>query len=191
MRQASLLRDTKVWTTRTRTDQCPTPPPRIPILAFLDPTGLSATPYIYLIPVGVDSMRSPPLGDQSEVRTWAVNDVTIPLPFNIGGSDFSTKALYQSSDSLSEPLFNANTRPFRPVSSSALFSWDIYSAQEAWGRPRHQRTLRSAARSGTPAGRSSSRAGRRRQPREEGLDRFLQTVKDVRIHLVTYSYSGN
>ena len=26
---------------------------------------------------------------------------------------------------------------------------------------------------------------------KEGLDRFLQTVKDIKIHWVTYSYSGN
>ena len=25
----------------------------------------------------------------------------------------------------------------------------------------------------------------------EGLDRFIQTVKDVKLHFVTYSYSGN
>ena len=29
----------------------------------LNPNGLSATPYVYLIPCGADSMRSPPLGD--------------------------------------------------------------------------------------------------------------------------------
>ena len=25
----------------------------------------------------------------------------------------------------------------------------------------------------------------------QGLDRFIQTVKDINIHFVTYSYSGN
>ena len=43
--------------------------------ALLQPNGLSATPYVYLVPVGVDSMRSPPLGDASGCalewfRTW-------------------------------------------------------------------------------------------------------------------------
>ena len=166
--------------------------PSDPDLAFLDPTGLSATPYIYLIPVGVDSMRSPPLGDQSEVRTWAVNDVTIPLPFNIGGSDFSTKALYQSSDSLSEPLFNVRKhQAFRPVSSSSVFSWDIYNSNGSLGQSQFT--------NGRLIGRSvwNSRwkiviPGRTLLANpEEGLDRFLQTVKDVQIHFVTYSYSGN
>ena len=35
-------------------------------------------------------MRSPALGDVNDVRTWSVNDVAIPLPFNIGGSEFSS-----------------------------------------------------------------------------------------------------
>jgi hypothetical protein len=26
---------------------------------------------------------------------------------------------------------------------------------------------------------------------QEGLDRFRQTVKDIKLHFVTYSYSGN
>ncbi|MDA7624800.1 hypothetical protein N8697_01380 [bacterium] len=55
---------------------------------FLDPNGLSATPYVYLVPVGVDSMRSPPLGDASGVRSWVVQDVAVPMPFNIGGLRF-------------------------------------------------------------------------------------------------------
>src|SRR5256885_11189040 len=54
-----------------------------PTVTFLDPMALSATPYIYLIPVGLDSMRTPPLGDKSAIRTWTVDDVSIPLPFNI------------------------------------------------------------------------------------------------------------
>jgi hypothetical protein len=26
---------------------------------------------------------------------------------------------------------------------------------------------------------------------DEGLDRFIETVKDIKLHLVTYSYAGN
>ncbi len=78
--------------------------------------ALAGTPDVYLIPVGVDSMRSPPLGDQSAIRTWQVEDLAIPMPFNIGGSQFTTKQLYQSADSLSEPLFELRKhQSFRPV----------------------------------------------------------------------------
>ena len=66
---------------------------------------MSATPYIYLVPAGVDAMRSPPLGDLGTVRTWAVDDQAIPLPFNIGETDFSTNNAFLSGDSLSEDPF--------------------------------------------------------------------------------------
>ena len=66
--------------------------PSSPGGGFLDPNGLSATPYVYLIPIGVDSMRSPPLGDASAVRSWNINDVAVPMPFNIGGSDLNEKS---------------------------------------------------------------------------------------------------
>ena len=66
-------------------------------VSFMDPNGLAATPYIYLIPVGQDFMRTPPLGDASAIRSWNIADVSIPLPFNIGASDFSSKKYWQSS----------------------------------------------------------------------------------------------
>ncbi|MCL5099074.1 MAG: hypothetical protein M1608_16370, partial [Candidatus Omnitrophica bacterium] len=83
----------------------------------LDPNGLAATPYVYLIPVGADSMRTPPLGDVSAIRTWNIRDVTVPLPFNISDSDFSSMPFYMANDSLSEPLFSVRKfQAFRPVS---------------------------------------------------------------------------
>src|SRR5262249_31512628 len=82
-----------------------TPPD--PSLWFLDPLALAATPYVYLIPVGVDSMRTPPLGDAGDIRSWTVDDVAIPLPFNIGASQLANGGFYQSADSLTEPPFSA------------------------------------------------------------------------------------
>ena len=92
-----------------------------------DPNALAATPYIYLIPVGVDSMRTPPLGDTSTVRTWSVADIAVPLPINVSDADFSTTPFYQASDSLSEPLYQIRKdQAFRPVSTTAAFSTSIY-----------------------------------------------------------------
>jgi hypothetical protein len=159
---------------------------------FLDPLSLSATPEVYLIPVGVDSMRSPPLGDVSTIRSWNVEDVAIPMPFNIGGSDFSTKNLWQASDSLTEPLFAARKhQSFRPVSTTALFSPSLYAGNGA--------LLRSQFTNNRLVGRSAWNSrwklvipGRTllNNP-SQGLDRFVQTVSDIRLHFVTYSYSGN
>lgn len=164
-----------------------------PNLTFLDPDALSATPYIYLIPVGLDSMRSPPLGDVSVIRTWSVDDVSIPLPFNIGGSDFSNAKLYQGMDSLTEPLFTVRKhQPFRPVSSANIFGTLVVY----WTGGELERTQYASTRL---IGRSVWNSkwkliipGRTllNNP-NEGLDRLVRTVKDVKFYFNTYSYSGN
>ena len=166
--------------------------PADPNLAFMDSTAMAATPYVYLIPVGLDSMRSPPLGDQSTIRTWSVQDVTVPMPFNIGSSDFSTKRLWQSSESLTEPLFAVRKhQAFRPVPTAAVFTPNIYGV--SGGLARSQFT------SSRLIGRSVWNSHWKlvipgqtllNNP-TEGLDRFIQSVKDVKLHIVSYSYSGN
>ena len=157
-------------------------------VTFADRTALAATPYVYLIPVGFDSMRSPPLGDVSVVRSWQVRDVTIPLPFNIGASEFSTKKLFQSEDSLTEDLFSIRKhQAFRPVANIAAFGTDS------------GRLLPSEFTNSRLVGRSIWNSKWKlvipgktllADPKE-GLDRFIQSVKDIQLHFETYSYSGN
>jgi hypothetical protein len=166
--------------------------PADPTLAFMDPTALAATPYVYLIPTGLDSMRSPPLGDESRVRTWSVQDVTVPLPFNIGRSDFSTKELWQSSQSLSEPLFSIRKhQAFRPVPSAAVFTPNIYGLSGGLARSQFTNT-RLIGRSVWNSKWKLVIPGQTllNNP-SEGLDRFIQSVKDMKIHIVSYSFSGN
>ncbi len=161
-----------------------------PSVWFLDPLGLAATPYVYLIPVGVDSMRSPPLGDTSQVRSWNVEDLAIPMPFNIGGSDFSTKKLYQSADSLAEPLFTIRKHnAFRPVSDIAKFDLVFYSDS----LPRNEFiNNRLVGRSVWNSQWKLVIPGRTllNDPKE-GLDRLIQTLTDIKLNFTTYSYSGN
>ena len=158
-----------------------------PTAAFLDSSLLSATPHIYLIPAGLDAMRSPPLGDESIIRTWSVEDVTIPLPFNIGGSDFSTKKLFQSSDSLTEELFSIRKhQAFRPVSDASLFGENprllpsIYTNSRLIGRSvwntRWKLVIPGRTLLNDP---------------EQGLDVLIDALSDIKIHFETYSYSGN
>jgi len=166
--------------------------PSDPSLVFLDPNALAANPYIYLIPVGVDSMRSPPLGDESDVRTWTVNDVAIPLPFNIGGSDFSTVRLWQSEDSLTEQPFTLRKhQAFRPVSSATVFDPSIYTVDGGLQRSQFTNN-RLIGRSVWNSKWKIIIPGREllADP-NEGIERFLRTVKDIKLHFVTYSYSGN
>ncbi len=154
---------------------------------FLNPKGLSANPTVFLVPVGMDTMRSPPLGDISRVRTWKVEDVAIPLPFNIGASGFSTKPFWTSSQSLSEPLFAIRKHPaFRPLASGADFSTTHDAILE------YATTTRLIGRSAWNSRWKLVIPGNRllNDP-NEGLNRFLATVKDIKIHFKTYSYAGN
>lgn len=166
--------------------------PEDPDLSFLDPDALSATPYVYLVPVGIDSMRSPPLGDTSVIRTWNVQDIAIPMPFNIGASGFSVAPLYQSNDSLFEPLFTTRKhQSFRAVSDASLFSPDIY---DDGGRLAHTQFTNSRL-----IGRSVWNSHWKLVipgktllgDANEGLDRLIKSLEDVKINFVTYSYSGN
>ena len=117
----------------------------------------------------------------------------LALPFNIGGSDYSTKALWQSEDSLTEPLFNIRKhQAFRPVSDASIFG----SAVVYWTGGELERTAWTNTRL---LGRSvwNSRwkiviPGRTllNNP-DEGLERFIRSVTDIKLYFHTYSYSGN
>jgi hypothetical protein len=159
---------------------------------YLDSEALGATPYIYLVPVGVDAMRTPPLGDESSVRTWAVSDVSIPLPFNIGASDFSTKQLWQSSDSLTEDLFSIRKhQAFRPVSVTTAFSNSIYGINGQLGRSQFTNNRLIGRSVWNTKWKLIIPGQELLSDPKEGLDRFIKTVKDIKLHFVTYSYSGN
>jgi len=155
-------------------------------VSFMDPDGMSATPYIYLIPVGTDFMRTPPLGDTSGVRKWKVAHVSLPLPFNVGSSDYSAKRYWQTSDSLSEDLYTVRKhQAFRAVSTADAFdqmniSMDNYTNNRLIGRSvwnsRWKLVIPGKSLLNDP---------------DEGLERFIRSVKDIKIHFKTYSYSGN
>ena len=166
--------------------------PSDPDATFLDPTAMSATPYVYVIPVGLDSMRSPPLGDQGTVRTWAVEDVTIPMPFNVGASDFSAKKYWQSSDSLQEPLYALRKhQAFRPVPSATLFTANIYGSNGSLQRSQFTNSRLVGRSVWNNRWKLVVPGTLLLNNPEDGLDRFIRTVKDIKLHVVSYSYSGN
>jgi len=166
--------------------------PPDPNVWYLDPLALSATPYVYLIPVGVDVMRSPPLGDATGLRSWSVDDVAIPMPFNIGASDFSTQDLYQSSDSLTEPLFAIRKhQPFRPVPSASFFSTSLYGEGGTLLRTQYTNNRLVGRSVWNTQWKLVIPGNTLLNDPKEGLDRFIRTVSDIKLHFVTYSYSGN
>ncbi|NDE97294.1 MAG: hypothetical protein EB034_03290, partial [Verrucomicrobia bacterium] len=166
--------------------------PSDPNTAFLNTQALAATPGIYLIPVGQDVMRSPPLGDVSTLRSWAVSDVTIPLPFNVGGSDFSTKPIYTTSDSLTEPLFGLRKHAtFRPVSTTAAFSNNIYGGGGSLQQSQFTNTRLIGRSVWNTRWKLVVPGYKLLHDPNDGLDRFINTVKDIKLYYVTYSYAGN
>jgi hypothetical protein len=132
------------------------------------------------------------LGDASTIRTWSVDDVAIPMPFNIGASDFSSKKLWQSSDSLTEALFAIRKhQAFRPVSNVAAFNLNIYGSNGQL-QPSQFTNKRLIGRSVWNSNWKLVIPGYTLlADSDEGLERFIQTVTDIKLHFVTYSYSGN
>ena len=158
---------------------------------FLDASALSATPEVFLIPVGLDIMRSPPLGDQNNIRSWNVRDVAIPLPFNVGASDFSSKALWQGRDSLADDLYTIRKHaPFRPVSTTAAFGNEVYGRNSLKLSQYTNNRLIGRSVWNTKWKIVIPGHALLNNPKE-GLDRFIRTVDDVKLHFVTYSYAGN
>jgi hypothetical protein len=121
-----------------------------------------------------------------------VNDVTIPLPFNVGGSEFSTKPLYQSSDSLTEPLFGLRKHPaFRPVSTTSVFTSSIYGGGGQLQQSQFTNTRLIGRSVWNTRWKLVIPGYKLLHDPNDGLDRFINTVKDVKLYYVTYSYAGN
>ena len=149
-----------------------------------DPKALSASPYLYLIPTGTDTMLSPPLGDTGAVREWKVADQALPLPFNLGATAFSTSQFYNANGTLSEqPWILRKHQAFRPVSDPAFFYSSI---------PAEFTNSRLVGRSAWNGGwKIVIPAYSLLASEQDGLNRFVSSVKDIELFLRTYSHSGN
>jgi len=149
--------------------------------------ALSATPHVYLMPVGEDRMRTPPIGDASTVRSWQVLDHALPLPFDIGQigeSGGDTDFFAFGSQSLDGEFMAARKhQAFRAVDNEAFFQTsrsNEYTNSRLIGRSAENSNWILVI----PAIELLN------DP-EEGLRRFINTVSDIKIHYHTYSYSGN
>jgi hypothetical protein len=155
-------------------------------------SGLANQPYVYLIPVGEDVMRSP-TRNALQVRHWQVLDQAIPLPYNVGGADIDNPDWQPVIDSLREPLAQirrfASFRayhdsggfdPAETCTNGRLVGRSVWNTR--WLLIIPGRTLLS-----DPA---------------EGIERFIHGalggtqrdgngVKDIKIFFQTYSISGD
>jgi hypothetical protein len=148
------------------------------------PLALSATPYVYLIPTGLDTMQAPPLGDIGMIRTFDVKDQALPLPFNLGASAFSTTQFFTAQDTLTERPWILRKHPaFRVVSSPELFYSRVpeeFTSTRLVGRSAWNTQWKIVI----PAYTLLS-------DEQEGLNRFAASVKDIQLYLRTYSHAGN
>ena len=148
------------------------------------PNALMATPYVYLIPVGMDSMLAPPLGDTNTVRSWTVHDQALPLPYNLGATSFNTTQFFTANGTLSsQPWILRKHQAFRPVNDPAFFYSNIpleFTNSRLIGRS----VWNSQWKIVIPANTLLNNE-------QEGLNRFVASVKDIQLFLRTYSHSGN
>lgn len=152
--------------------------------ASAHPDALSATPYVYLIPAGMDSMLAPALGDTGQVRSWTVKDQAIPLPFNLGATPYSSTQFFTPQDTLNEQLWIVRKhQAFRPVNDAAYF----YSSM-----PNEFTNSRLVGRSvWNSQWKLVIPAYTLLNQEQDGLDRFVRSITDIQLFLRTYSHSGN
>ena len=149
------------------------------------PNALSATPYVYVIPAGVDKLRTPPLnGAPVVIRQWAVRDHAMPLPYDIGNGGFGQTTNWNSTTVLSEPFFLPRKHaPFRAVSDSSILSGripDEFTNRRLVGRSAWNTEWKIVIPANTLL--ADPAAGR---------ERFIASVKDIKLFLRTYSHAGN
>lgn len=146
--------------------------------------ALRATPYVYLIPTGVDIMRAPPLGDTQQIRSWRVHDQALPLPYNLGATAFNETQFFSANDTLSEqPWILRKHQAFRPVDDPVYFYSSLpneFTNRRLVGRS----VWNSQWKIIIPAYTLLA-------DEQEGLDRFVRSVDDIKLFLRTYSHSGN
>ncbi|MEX1116420.1 MAG: hypothetical protein WEB53_14310 [Akkermansiaceae bacterium] len=146
--------------------------------------ALSATPYAYLIPCGSDFMRTP-LGDTGDIRSWQVVDQALPLPYNLGASDFNTTQFFGPNDTFAErPWVIRKHQSFRMVADPTLY--------EAGDLPTVFTNARLIGRSvWNGQWKIVIPAHTLLNDEQLGLNNFAASVKDIKLFFRTYSNSGN
>jgi probable HAF family extracellular repeat protein len=147
-------------------------------------TGLSYTPRAYLVPVGTDILRSPEAGDFS-LRSWQVVEQRIPTPFPIGASElndpFWIPELHSIDGSFADTRRHSAFRAYHDASfesgefteSTRLVGRSVWNSQWVLIIP------------------GLYLLGDSPEDADDGLDRFIDSVSDIKVYFQTYSHSGN
>lgn len=154
--------------------------PNDPGIGFTDPNALSATPYVYLIPSGMDSMRAPSNTDTNIIRSWMIEDQAVPLPFDIGGA-FSSSNATSGFATLREQFTLRKHGAFRAVpgdtvfSSATNFTSTRLISRSVWNS-KWKLVIPGSTLLAEPI---------------NGMAKFLQQVKDIQLYFDSYSAAGN
>ena len=144
---------------------------------------LPATPRVYLFPAGSDIMRVPNVGDPDAIRTWDVVEQQIPVPFPSVSSTLDTCDWIPLLDSL-------NGRMGDPRKFSMLRAYHDGTSEVNMDELSFENRL---------IGRSVWNTGwvliipgsMLNADPNEGLDRFIAQVSDIKLVFQTYGFSGN
>lgn len=155
--------------------------------------GITETPRVYLIPVGLDVLRSP-TGNTLETREWQVVDQRLPIPFPIGdlsGQPGWLPIADSLSGELSEVRRHSDFRAYHDGGSfnQAEMTYDSRLIGRSVWNTRWLLIIPGASLHGDP---------------EEGLNTLIygpkisgtenrtgNGVTDIKIFFQTYAYSGN
>ncbi len=143
--------------------------------------GLSLTPRVYLVPLGMDVLRSP-TGDNLETREWRIIDQQIPIPFPVGSTTLHNPSYIPINDALGGTFADirryAGIRayhdsgdfdPTEATTDSRLIGRSVWNSQWMLVIP----------------------GGTLLNDPNAGLDEFINSVSDIKIFFQTYSYPGN
>jgi hypothetical protein len=150
--------------------------------AGYDKSGLSVTPRVYLLPVGMDVLRSP-TGSTLETRQWRVVDQALPVPFPLGASTIAQASYIPINDSLSgtlEDIRRLSSFPAYVDQGSSIDPNQVTTDSRLIGRSVWNTEWMLIIPGGTLL-----------NDPNQGLDAFIHSVSDIKIFFHTYSYSGN
>lgn len=117
----------------------------------------------------------------SVVRTWTIADQAVPLPFNISQRNYAAAKTWSSGESLTENFVLRQHQAFRAVGEGTVFSDDAGFTN---GRLIGRSVWNSRWKLIIPAETLLS------DPKK-GMQVFIDSVKNIKIHFETYSTAGN
>jgi probable HAF family extracellular repeat protein len=150
-------------------------------LSGSDGTQISQTPRVYLVPIGMDVLRSP-TGNTLATREWRIVDQVIPVPFPIGQSDLADPDWLPLNDSLGGSFAQVRRYAAMPARHDAgiYAESDLTNDSRLVGRSAWNTEWMLIIPGGTLLNDPNA-----------GLDAFISTVDDIKLYFQTYSYAGD